>query len=157
MHALHLERNCVTLTLPDPNAVEDVSDEDSSDDDDGLWGGSNKEAKGEDMGRCRTRRRLAGSVRPADSSPRCLFAARRILVEVDLALTAFANARAHHDRRKAKVVKAEKTIAAEAAAVKTAEQKAMAQLKKVGEAGRAEGCGAAQEGGSHARLVPSHL
>eukprot|EP00879_Flechtneria_rotunda_P009714 GHRR01010163.1.p1 GENE.GHRR01010163.1~~GHRR01010163.1.p1 ORF type:complete len:564 (+),score=252.88 GHRR01010163.1:1740-3431(+) len=49
-------------------------------------------------------------------------------VQVDLSLTAYANAAAHHAARKKQAAKQEKTLAAHAEALKAAEKKAAAQL-----------------------------
>lgn len=52
-------------------------------------------------------------------------------MQVDLGLTAHANARVHYDSRKKHVAKAVKTVAANEAAFKAAEKKATQQLQKV--------------------------
>lgn len=49
-------------------------------------------------------------------------------VPVDLSLSAYANARAHHEARKKQLAKRDKTLAANEAALKAAEKKAAAQL-----------------------------
>ena len=51
-------------------------------------------------------------------------------VQVDLSLSAYANARSHHDTRKKQVVKQAKTVAANELAMRAAEKKALAQLQK---------------------------
>lgn len=53
-------------------------------------------------------------------------------MQVDLGLTAHANARVHYDSRKKHMIKAVKTVAANEAAFKAAEKKAAQQLLKVG-------------------------
>jgi hypothetical protein len=52
-------------------------------------------------------------------------------VEVDLALNAYANARAHYEARKRHQVKQQKTLDAHARALKAAEKKTTQQLSQV--------------------------
>jgi predicted ribosome quality control (RQC) complex YloA/Tae2 family protein len=53
-------------------------------------------------------------------------------VPVDLSLSAYANARAHHEARKRQLAKRDKTLEANAAALKAAAKKAAAQLARGG-------------------------
>lgn len=53
-----------------------------------------------------------------------------ITTQVDLGLSAYSNAAAHHDLRKRQAVKQAKTLAANEAALKAAEKKTAAQLQK---------------------------
>ncbi len=56
-------------------------------------------------------------------------------VPVDLSLSAYSNARLHHDSRKKQETKAAKTLAAHEEALKAAEKKAAAQLTALRNAG----------------------
>lgn len=103
---LNLQKNRITLILPDPNATEQESDSDSDLD---LSDNSEDES---DSGR--------------ESTP----AVQTVKAEVDLNLTAWANSRKYFEIRKSAVAKQERTVAQADAAYKRAEKKIQHDLKK---------------------------
>lgn len=103
---LNLQKNRITLILPDPNAAEEESDSDSDLD---LSDSSDNESESD-----------------RESTP----AAQTVKVEVDLNLTAWANSRKYFEIRKSAVAKQERTVAQADAAYKRAEKKIQHDLKK---------------------------
>ncbi|KAI8394072.1 fibronectin-binding protein A N-terminus-domain-containing protein [Radiomyces spectabilis] len=103
--SLKLKTNQITLMLTDPEALEDEeSDEDESD-----------EEEDDDDG---------DTSRSTKKEPEVY------LVDVELSLTAFANARKYYEQKKTTASKHDKTIAASSKALKSAERKIRQDLKE---------------------------
>jgi predicted ribosome quality control (RQC) complex YloA/Tae2 family protein len=105
---LKLQHNKITLSLPDPDTVweqwgEDHSGEDSEE---------NSEEDSEPTRKPKSNKSL-------------------LSVDVDLSLTAAANARSYYSAKKASVVKKEKTQIAMEQAIQSAEARAQKELKQV--------------------------
>ncbi|OQV11357.1 hypothetical protein CLAIMM_15203, partial [Cladophialophora immunda] len=106
---LKLEENTVTLLLDEPSFDEGYeSDEEDETDDEA-------ESDEEDQG---TRGKGGSSTD------------KRLAIDIDLALSPWANARLYHDQKKSAAVKEKKTVEASSKALKSAEQKIEADLKK---------------------------
>ena len=105
---LKLNENTVTLLL---SGYDDVADEDMADETDSE--ASDSEAEDTPAGK--------GRAKPED---------KRLAVDIDLAQSPWANARLYYDQRRTATVKQEKTAQASVKALKSTEQKVMADLKK---------------------------
>ncbi|KIX03957.1 uncharacterized protein Z518_07510 [Rhinocladiella mackenziei CBS 650.93] len=107
---LKLEENTVTLLLDEPSFDEgyESEEEDKTDDED-----ESDESSG--MGPSKT----ASSV-----------AEKRLAIDIDLALSPWANARLYYDQKKSAAIKEKKTIEASAKALQSAEKKIDADLKR---------------------------
>ncbi|KAK7790282.1 hypothetical protein R5R35_003862 [Gryllus longicercus] len=101
IHELKLSVNHVALKLSDPYA-DTYEDDDDDDDDDG----EDKDNKKEDS-------------------------AKSMIIDIDLDLTAFANARKYYDQKRSAAKKQQKTIDAQTKAFKSAEKKTKQTLKEV--------------------------
>jgi len=66
----------------------------------------------------------------SSAPPKQKMADKRLAIDVDLALSAWANARQYYDQKRSAAVKQEKTAQASQRALKSTEQKVMADLKK---------------------------
>ena len=119
--SLQLEKNKITVLLRDP--LEDDDDEDDEDDgdkeEDEVEGGE-EQAQGKK--KKQNEKKKKGK----------LFVEK---IEVDLELSAYANARAHYDTRKKHADKARRTLEANERALAAAEKKAQDNLAKVRSAG----------------------
>jgi predicted ribosome quality control (RQC) complex YloA/Tae2 family protein len=105
---LKLNENTVTLLL---SGYDDVADEDMADETDSE--ASDSEAEDTPAGK--------GRAKPED---------KRLAIDIDLAQSPWANARLYYDQRRTATVKQEKTAQASVKALKSTEQKVMADLKK---------------------------
>ena len=107
---LKLHENTVTLLL---SGYDDVADEDEemADETDSEASDSESEEKPAAKGRAK----------PED---------KRLAVDIDLAQSPWANARLYYDQRRTATVKQEKTVQASVKALKSTEQRVMADLKK---------------------------
>lgn len=105
---LKLNENTVTLLL---SGYDDVVDDDMADETDSE--ASDSEAEDTPAGK--------GRAKPED---------KRLAVDIDLAQSPWANARLYYDQRRTATVKQEKTAQASVKALKSTEQKVMADLKK---------------------------
>ncbi|CAO3640297.1 unnamed protein product [Cunninghamella blakesleeana] len=103
---LKLKTNQITLLLSEPDDSEDDSEEDDSEEDDS----EEEEEEGDDE-----KNKKENQV---------------YKVDVDISLTAFANARNYYDVKKSTAAKHEKTIAATSKALKSAERKIRQDLKE---------------------------
>ena len=103
IESLQLHENAITLRLPAGSPPEEEEEEEA-----GEEVGDDKEEDEELV----------------DTLP-------MLTVKVDLALSAYANASAHHQSRKAREHKAVKTVAAESAASKALEAATLRQLAQV--------------------------
>lgn len=105
---LKLEENTVTLLLDEPGEeFEDESDEEDRTDDEDDSDGESDQAK------------------PAQRSSE-----KRLAIDIDLALSPWANARQYYDQKKTAAVKEKKTMEASAKALQSAEKKIESDLKK---------------------------
>ncbi|KAK5135741.1 hypothetical protein LTR08_004727 [Meristemomyces frigidus] len=105
---LKLHENTVTLLLsefdePDEEDMADETDSEASDSDDDTAAPVKKPAKPEE---------------------------KRLTIDIDLALSPWSNARQYYDQRRSAAVKQERTAQASQKALKSTEQKVMADLKK---------------------------
>lgn len=105
---LKLHENTVTLLL---SGYDDVADEEMADETDSEASDSDSEDAPAGKGRAK----------PED---------KRLAVDIDLAQSPWANARLYYDQRRTATVKQEKTAQASVKALKSTEQKVMADLKK---------------------------
>ncbi|KAJ3233254.1 hypothetical protein HDU78_006547 [Chytriomyces hyalinus] len=125
---LRLDVGMVTVSLMDASYEEEESDDDdsddesSSDDDDGenAADASSKEAA---LGK--EKAELAKKRKEAEERRR----AAMVKIDLDIYLSAYANARRYYDSKKVAAVKAEKTISAVSKALKQAEKKINQELK----------------------------
>jgi predicted ribosome quality control (RQC) complex YloA/Tae2 family protein len=107
---LKLHENTVTLLLSGYDDVAD-DDEEMADETDSEASDSESEEKPAAKGRAK----------PED---------KRLAVDIDLAQSPWANARLYYDQRRTATVKQEKTVQASVKALKSTEQRVMADLKK---------------------------
>jgi predicted ribosome quality control (RQC) complex YloA/Tae2 family protein len=107
---LKLHENTVTLLLSGYDDVAD-DDEEMADETDSQASDSESEEKPAAKGRAK----------PED---------KRLAVDIDLAQSPWANARLYYDQRRTATVKQEKTVQASVKALKSTEQRVMADLKK---------------------------
>jgi predicted ribosome quality control (RQC) complex YloA/Tae2 family protein len=101
---LKLYENTITLLLPEPVSDEDQSESEEEDDD--------SESDGDGT-----------QTRPRQDN-------KALGIDVDLGITAWANARQYYDQKKTAAVKEEKTLKASTKALKSAEKKIAADLKR---------------------------
>lgn len=104
---LKLYENTVTLLLDEPGMEDDDSDEEADET------ASEAESEGESI----------KAKKPAEKE-------KRLSIDIDLAQTPWANARAYYDSKKTAAQKETKTIAASEKALKSMEKKTQADLKK---------------------------
>jgi len=104
---LKLYENTVTLLLDEPGVTEDESDEDAD-----L---TEEEEDSDDES--------ATAKKPAEQE-------KRLSIDIDLALSPWANARQYYDQKKTAAQKETKTVAASEKALKSMEKKTQADLKK---------------------------
>ncbi|RMD42742.1 hypothetical protein DV735_g2362, partial [Chaetothyriales sp. CBS 134920] len=104
---LKLEENTITLLLDEPGLDED----DQSDEDDHTDDGDNSDEEATETKKEATRD-------------------RRLAIDIDLALSPWANARQYYDQKKQAAVKEQKTAQASTKALKSTEKKIQEDLKK---------------------------
>ncbi|OQO11630.1 hypothetical protein B0A48_03357 [Cryoendolithus antarcticus] len=108
---LKLHENTITLLLSE-NDDADASDDDMADKTDSEASDSEDEAPSE------------------RAQPAATVTDRRLTIDIDLALSPWANARQYHDQRRTAAQKQERTALASHKALKNTEQRVMADLKK---------------------------
>ncbi|KAM9987749.1 hypothetical protein ACTFIZ_003110 [Dictyostelium cf. discoideum] len=116
IHRLKLESNQITLSLTDNFLYDDNDDDD--DDEDNESDNSDEESDEEDQN---TKKSIKKS-KTSNQKPN--------LIDVDISLSAFANARKYYDTKKQSHEKAQKTISQAEFALKAAEKKTRQQLSE---------------------------
>ncbi|KAI9669690.1 MAG: hypothetical protein M1831_007386 [Alyxoria varia] len=117
---LKLHENTISLLLGEWDFDEEVEDQDATDSepsDSGYEDGEEEDAKAVGS---------KGQKRKPDQKP----ADKRLTVDIDLALSAWSNAREYYDQKRVAASKEEKTVQASEKALKSAKQKIDADLKR---------------------------
>ena len=109
---LKLYENTVTLLLDEPGVQDESDDEEDADVTDEDMSESDDD----------TRNRAATTLRQTNDN--------RLTIDIDLALSPWANARLYYDQKKTAAVKEQKTVAQSAQALQNARRKIEADLKK---------------------------
>ncbi|KAJ3404813.1 hypothetical protein HDU80_002320 [Chytriomyces hyalinus] len=129
---LRLDVGMVTVSLMDASYEEEESDDDDSDDDDDK-SSSDDDDDGENAADASSKRAALGKKKAELAKKRKEAEERRraamVKIDLDIYLSAYANARRYYDSKKVAAVKAEKTISAVSKALKQAEKKINQELK----------------------------
>ncbi|KAJ3267215.1 hypothetical protein HDU77_003295 [Chytriomyces hyalinus] len=125
---LRLDVGMVTVSLMDASYEEEESDDDDSDDE-----SSSDDDDGENAADASSKRAALGKKKAELAKKRKEAEERRraamVKIDLDIYLSAYANARRYYDSKKVAAVKAEKTISAVSKALKQAEKKINQELK----------------------------